>query len=218
MTFYLFNITLLNNTISNNMYKSLISGLLVLTVSSVSAQVKWDKSSTTNLEDDCIEYLTKSYTSLDDNSKETIALCFSKEIKAKYPTKEEYDNLSNREITRIKSTYILQCAKTSLGIELKAPEVRTDAKPTKENLVGRWKDDDSEFYLNPDGNYSMKFLADDRQQRGVWTIEGDLLTLEVDRKLFGTKEKTFKIFMFQKNQFLYQSQKNKENKTVTRLD
>ncbi|MBL7717298.1 MAG: hypothetical protein JNL72_00575 [Flavipsychrobacter sp.] len=200
------------------MYKYLIFLSLLFPATAVSAQSKWDKSSTTNLEDECIAYLSKTYTTLDNNSKETIALCFSKEIKTKYPSKEEYDNLSNREIVRIQSTYILQCAKTSLGIELKAPEVKTEEKPTKEYLIGHWKDDDSEFYLNPDGNYSMKFEADGRQQRGVWTIDGDILTLEIDRKLFGTKEKIFKIFMFQKDQFLYQSQKTKENKTVKRID
>jgi len=199
--------------------KRLFLSLVLIPVFNLAiGQTKWDKSSTTALEDDCISFLSKSYKNLDDNQKETIAICFSKEIKSKYPSKEDYDNLSEREGARIKNTYILQCAKTSLGIELKAPEVKVEEKPNKENLIGHWEDEESDFYLNPDGGVSITFHDDNSHEKGTWNITGDILSLHIPRKLLGAKDKEYQIFNFQKDQFLYQSQKTMKNQTVKRIN
>lgn len=196
--------------------KSIFIALFLLQ-SQLHAQTKWDKNATTALEDECIAYLSKNYKQLDENSKETISLCFSKEMKLKYPSREDYTSLSDRELNRIKNTYILQCAKTSLGIELRVPEVKLEEKPNKDNLIGHWQDDESDFYLNPDGMVSITFNDDNNKEKGTWTIEGDILTLKINRRSFGKKEKVYQIFDFTKDKFLYQSQKTMKNQTVKRV-
>ena len=200
------------------MKKLLLSLLLIPTINLAIAQSKWDKHSTTALEDDCIAYLSKTFKNLDEGQKETISICFSKEIKAKYTSKEEYDNLSDRELARIKSTYILQCAKTALGMELKAPEVKVEEKPNKTNLTGHWEDDESDFFLNPDGSVTITFHDDNSHEKGNWSIIGDILSLHIPRKLLGAKDKEYQIFNFQKDQFLYQSQKTMKNQTVKKIN
>ncbi len=81
--------------------KKLLLPLVFLTTINIAAgQTKWDKPSTTALEDDCMTYLSKTYKNLEETQKETISICFSKEIKAKYTSKEEYDNLLDRELSR----------------------------------------------------------------------------------------------------------------------
>ena len=200
------------------MKRILLPLIFLTTINIAIGQTKWDKHATTALEDDCMAYLSKTYKNLDEAQKETLSICFSKEIKAKYTSKEEYDNLSDRELTRIKSTYILQCAKTSLGLELKAPEVKVEEKANKANLIGHWEDEESDFYLNPDGSVTITFHDDNSHEKGTWSITDDILSLHIPRKLLGAKDKEYQIFNFQKDQFLYQSQKTMKNQTVRKIN
>ena len=102
-------------------------------------------------------------------------------------------------------------------MELKAPEAKVEEKPNKTNLIGHWEDEESDFYLNPDGSVTITFNYDKSHEKGTWTITGDMLELHIPRKLLGAKDKEFKIFGFQKDQFFYQSQKTTKVQSVKKV-
>jgi hypothetical protein len=148
-----------------------------------------------------------------------MSLCFLNEITAKF-NKDEYQAKIDAELRRIKSTTIIQCAK-NIGADLTKTQeemepVKVENKATKQNLQGHWKDEESEFWLFEIGDFKMVKM-DGSSSKGTWKIDGDVLTLYHD-KLFGTRQKDFKILMFSSDKFVYQSTKNRRDTfTVEKL-
>jgi hypothetical protein len=83
---------------------------------------------------------------------------------------------------------------------------------TTGNLVGHWRDENSEFWLFETGDYRMSYV-NGKSVKGTWkAVDGQLL-LYKDR-LFGASEKVFTILLFTKQKFVYQSL-NKKSDTFT---
>jgi hypothetical protein len=199
------------------MRKLTLSTILISATLGLFAQNNtWSKNDRNMIYEDCLASLTTDYKSLTQEQKETISLCFLNEITEKYK-KDDYQAKIDAELRRIKSSTIIQCAK-NIGAELnkavvqeaKSPEpVKVDEnKPTRKNLEGHWKDEESEFWLFETGDFKM-VKQDGSSSKGTWKIDGDVLTLYHD-KMFGTSQKDFKILMFTPEKFVYQSTKNKK--------
>jgi hypothetical protein len=182
----------------------------------------WNRDDRNGLYNECVSFLSK-YPSLSSEQKESIGLCFLDEISKKY-SKYEYQNKIEIELKKIKEASVSICTK-NLGISLSDTPVPVQPAPikkevpegpSKETLIGHWKDDNSEFWLFETGDYKMQY-ADGGVAKGTWKIDGDQLNLYKEQ-LFGTSEKTFKILMFTNEKFVYQSITNKKNTfTAVRL-
>jgi hypothetical protein len=190
--------------------------LLGISIATFAQNNSWSKNDRNMIYEDCLATLTTDYKSLTQDQRETVSLCFLNEITEKF-NKDDYQNKIDAELRRIKSSTIIQCAK-NIGAELnkevleekKNPEpVKLDEnKPTRKNLEGHWKDEESEFWLFETGDFKM-VKQDGSSSKGTWKIDGDVLTLYHD-KMFGTSQKDFKILMFTPDKFVYQSTKNKK--------
>lgn len=190
--------------------------LLGISIATFAQNNTWSKNDRNMIYEDCLATLTTDYKSLSQDQRETVSLCFLNEITEKF-NKDDYQNKIDAELRRIKSSTIIQCAK-NIGAELnkevleekKNPEpVKLDEnKPTRKNLEGHWKDEESEFWLFETGDFKM-VKQDGSSSKGTWKIDGDVLTLYHD-KMFGTSQKDFKILMFTPDKFVYQSTKNKK--------
>lgn len=183
---------------------------------------EWTRDDRNNIYQDCMGYIGK-YQDLTIDQKESISLCFLDEITKKY-TKKDYQHKIDVEIKKIKETSLTICSK-NLGIELsetkkeipkqeivKKEEVKKEipsGNPSKEMLMGHWKDENSEFWLFETGDYKMQY-SDGKTAKGTWKIDGDQLNLYKD-KLLGTNEKVYKILVFTNTKFVYQSIRNKKD-------
>lgn len=170
----------------------------------------WGKSDRDNVYNDCMSYLGSNHKHLSNEQKETISLCFLDKTTSQY-TKTNYQAKIEIELKRLRSATVGECAKTH-GIELNAPvEATTPAKPTidgptKENLVGHWKEksEDREFELSSMGTFTMVYVG--KRSTGKWQLDGMKLTLFFDR-LFGSKERVYDIEIFKEDNFGYTSSK-----------
>jgi hypothetical protein len=185
----------------------------------------WTKDDRNNIYNDCLSYIGK-YPNLTPEQKESISICYLNELTKQY-TKLDYQNKIDVEIRKIRETTLTLCAK-NLGLDLSEqkkgePKIEqpkeegnkeTDA--TKEKLIGHWKAENSEFWLFETGDYKMQY-SDGKSAKGTWKIDSNQLFLYKD-KFIGTSEKTFKILIFTKDKFVYQSMKKKdETFTAIRL-
>ena len=170
----------------------------------------WGKSDRDNVYNDCMSYLGSNYKHLKDEQKETISLCFLDKTTSQY-TKTNYQTKIEIELKRLRSAAVEECAKTH-GIELNAPvEAAATTKPiidgpTKENLVGHWKEknEEREFELSSMGTFTMMYEG--KRSTGKWQLDGMKLTLFFDR-LFGSKERVYDIEIFKEDNFGYTSSK-----------
>jgi hypothetical protein len=197
----------------------------VLTFNTNAQSNGWTKDDNNNTFNNCVSYLGK-YANLTTEQKETIANCYQEEICKTY-TKQDYQSKTDYAIKQITETTINLCS-NKLGIPLQAQkkeetkvEVKKadtlELKPTKENLIGDWKDEESEFSLFKTGDFVRTETDGGKKSKGTWKIDGDVLTLYFEKTLL-TKQKDYKILMFAKDKFIYQSVKNKRDTyTVTRI-
>jgi hypothetical protein len=198
----------------------LTTTLTFLFAANVNSQNKWTKDDRNNLYSDCMSNISK-YNTATNEQKESVCICFIDEISKKYP-KDEYQAKIDAETKRIREATLIQCSKTT-GIELgeKKAEVKiennnAELPVTKENIVGHWKDENSEFWLFETGDYKMQY-NDGKSAKGTWKVDNNQLDLYKD-KLFGKSEKLFKILIFTKDKFVYQSLKKKADTfTATRV-
>ena len=190
--------------------------LLLATISNAQS-TDWTKSDNENLFSDCKSYISK-YVSLTDEQRESLCMCFYKDINKKY-SKAEFQAMLDIETKRIKESTINQCATNSSYklFEQKKEEPKpepkktepSEMKATKENLTGHWKYDEGEFWLFETGDYRMDY-NDGKKAKGTWKLDGDQLSLYKD-KLLGSSEKIFKILLFTTDKFVYQSLKSKSD-------
>ena len=183
----------------------------------------WSRGDRSILYEECMSFLHTKHNDLSQELKETLSLCFMQYISEKY-TRDDYHSKIDAELKRIKSAALTECSKNN-GIVIDQPKAEVKAvteaktpedKPTKENLRGHWKDEESEFWLFETGDFKMN-RNDGSTSKGSWKIDGMLLTLYHD-KMFGTRQKDFKILLYSENKFVYQSVKNKkETFTVERI-
>ena len=93
--------------------------------------------------------------------------------------KSDYQTKLDIEIKHIKEAQITECAKNNslvlsevkkdtVKIVTKTEDNTAELKPTKENLIGNWKDDEdkSEFSLNQNG--SLLVETDGKTSSGTW--------------------------------------------------
>jgi ABC-type bacteriocin/lantibiotic exporter with double-glycine peptidase domain len=180
----------------------------------------WTKDDRNNVYNECLSYISK-YQNLTTEQRESICICYLDEITKKY-SKKEYQNKIDIELKKIRETTLTLCLK-NLGIDVSETKQDIESKkdvntslPTKEMLIGHWKDENSEFWLFETGDYKMQYFDGDIV-KGTWRIEGDQLSLYKE-KLFGTSEKVYKILLFTNDKFVYQSIKNKKDTfTATRV-
>jgi len=195
---------------------STISLLLFCTILIAQNNI-WTKDDRNNVYNECYSYIGK-YPNLSNDQKEALSICFLDEITKTY-TKQEYLNKIDVELRKIKETTLTLCSK-SLGfdlsekkkedIKIEPPKDENKELPaSKENLIGHWKDDNSDFWLFETGDYKMQY-SDGKSAKGSWKVDSNLLTLYKD-KFIGKSEKIFKILIFTKNKFVYQSMKKKED-------
>jgi len=189
----------------------------LLAVKANAQSTEWTKDDRNNIYNDCMSYIGK-YQNLTTEQKESISICYLDEITKKY-SKKDYQNKIDIEIKKIRETTLTLCSK-NFGLELseikkeepKKEELKKETKssnPTKEMLTGRWKDDNSEFWLFETGDYKMQYV-DGKTAKGTWKIDGDQLNLYKD-KLFGSSQKVFRILIFTNEKFVYQSIKSKKD-------
>lgn len=184
---------------------------IIFSCSTAGAQnTTWGKYDRDNVYNECIAFLSSNHKQLSGDQKETISLCFLDQITAKY-SKDVYQAKIEAELKRLRSAVIGECAKNH-GVELNLPvEVVSQVKvendmPTKENLVGHWKEktEEREFELSRMGTFTM--VSDGKRSTGKWQIDGMKLTLYFDR-LFGAKERVYDIEIFKEDNFGYTSAK-----------
>ena len=203
---------------------SIIAVLTAFGLTSVAQTFDWTKDDRNNIYNDCMGYIGK-YQNLTTEQKESISICYLDEITKKY-SKKDYQNKIDIEIKKIRETTLTLCSK-NIGIELsdqkkEEPKVEpkktetSEMKATKENLIGHWKDDESEFWLFETGDYKMQY-NDGKTAKGTWKLDGDQLSLYKE-KLLWSNEKVFKILIFTTDKFVYQSLKSKSDTfTATRV-
>jgi hypothetical protein len=181
----------------------------------------WLKDDRNNVYNDCMSNTTK-YKSATEEQRQSVCLCYMDEITKKF-SKSEYNSKIDIEIKRIRESTISQCSKNTgvtLTEDLPMPEkvVQSEVSEniaTKENLVGHWKESDGEFWLFETGDFKMtKFVG--TTSKGTWKLNEQTLTL-YNEKRFGTVQ-DYKILMFSKDKFVYQSVNNRKNtNTVERV-
>jgi hypothetical protein len=201
------------------------TAFLILHISASGQDYSWTKNDRSLIYEECLAIMNSEFKYLTLDQKETISLCYLGEITTKY-SKNDYQSKIDAELKRIRGAVIIQCAK-NIGVDLSKPMIQTEekkpespkidySKPTKETLIGQWKDEESEFWLFETGDFKMVRI-DGSSSKGTWKIDGDVLTLYHD-KLLGTSQKDFKILMFSQLKFVYQSTKNRRDTfTVTRI-
>lgn len=183
----------------------------------------WLKTDNENLFSDCKSYTSK-YTALTEEQRESLCMCYYKEINKKY-SKSEYQAMLDIEVKRIREATISQCAKnSSYELSDKKEEAKADPKkdessvlkPTKENLIGHWKDDEADIWLFETGDYKIQYNSG-KSAKGTWKIDGEQLSLYKEKMLWSS-EKVFKILIFTTDKFVYQSLKSKSDTfTATRV-
>ena len=179
-------------------------------------KANWKKEDKDAIYKSCLTYISKVHKQIDKETVENICLCQCKKITNL--DREEYGAMLEIEKKRTTMSSLNDCANAS-GIDLSQPSeptsVKTD-KPSTESLKGHWKDkkEDTEFWLNDGGNFTM--IKGGKRSNGTWRVTGEILTLYFD-KLFGTKERSYEILMFSAEKFVYQSQKNGSTNTVEKL-
>lgn len=211
-------------TVYNVVFAALILTLLSPALA-LSQASDWTKDDRNNIFNDCMGQLGK-YPNLTNEQKESMSLCYLDELTKKYG-KREYQNKIDIEIRKIRETTLTLCSK-NLGMDLSEVQKVAEAaqeepkkkevsgNPTKDDLTGHWKDDNSEFWLFESGDYKIQY-NDGKTSKGSWVIEKDQLTLFQD-KFLRSSEKLFKILVFTSEKFVYQSIKNKKDTfTATRL-
>ena len=173
-------------------------------------QTGWTKPDKELVYNDCLAYLSSNYKQLNDQQKENLSICYVQEF-TKKNSKEDYQSMIEPVLKRLRSATITECSKNQ-GIELNAPlEVTVPVKakddvPTKENLVGHWKEknEDIDFELSSMGTFTM--INEGKRSTGKWQLDGMKLTLFYDR-LFGSKERIYDIQIFKADNFGYTSSK-----------
>lgn len=192
---------------------ALVYLMFAFLLSSNAQNNNWTKSDNENLFSDCKSYISK-YNSLTDEQRESLCMCYYKEINKKY-SRAEFMAMLDIEVKRIKEATISQCAKISsyeLSEKKEEPKVepkKDESVPTKENLIGHWKDDESEFWLFETGDYKMQYKTG-KSAKGTWKIDGDQLSLYKEKMLW-SNEKVFKILIYTSDKFVYQSLKSKSD-------
>lgn len=203
-------------------YFTLFLFFIFLSYSTAQSNI-WPKDERNNIYNDCLNYIEK-YPKLTQVQKESISLCYLDELTKQY-TVQEYQNKIDIEIKKIRESILTQCSK-NLNIELitdndikteeSIPLTNNEIEPSRDNLIGHWKDDNSEFWLFETGDYKMQYF-DGKSAKGTWQVNYFLLTLYKD-KFLTKSEKTFKILLFTNDKFVYQSVKKKEDTfTATRV-
>ena len=184
----------------------------------------WTKDDRNNIYNECMNYISK-YKNLTNEQKESISICYLDEITKKY-SKKEYHNKIDIELKKIRETSLILCSK-NLGIELIEFKVEdsfkvtpqkelTSLNPTKEMLIGHWKDENSEFWLFESGDFKIQY-TNGKIAKGTWNIDVDQLIFFKD-KLFWKTENIFKVLIFTNERFVYQSvNKRKDTYTANRI-
>lgn len=187
----------------------LLVAIQLSTLASFSQSAAWTRSDKELVYNDCLAYLSSTYKQLTDQAKENIAICYVQEF-TKKNTKEDYQSMIEPVLKRLRSATITECSK-NLGIDLAAApapvqEAKDSDVPTKENLVGHWKEksEDREFDLSSMGTFTM--MNEGKRMTGKWQVDGMKLTLFYDRFL-GAKERVYDIQIYKKDNFLYTSAK-----------
>ena len=195
----------------------LLSLLTIFFAIQIKAQNEWQKKDRQDIMDDGLS-LIKKYDNIPQDKQKLIAKCYMDAITSTY-TVEKYKNLIYYELETLKKNTIDKCAKDN-GFDLEATKTEikkvespkvdsTEAKATKENLIGHWKDDESEFWLFETGDYKMQY-NNGKSAKGTWVLNGEQLILNKE-KFLGQSEKVFKILIYTKNKFVYQSLKDKSD-------
>lgn len=177
----------------------------------------WTKDDRTSIYNDCMSYLIK-YPNLTIQQRENVSYCYMDEITKQY-SKLEYQNKIEYEIIRIRETTLTLCSKNQgldfseqkkaePKIEQPKDEGSKETDATKEKLIGHWQDENSEFWLFETGDYKMQY-SNGKSAKGTWKIDSNQLSLYKE-KMLSTNEKTFKILIFTKDKFVYQSVKKKD--------
>ena len=177
----------------------------------------WTKDDRTSIYNDCMSYLIK-YPNLTIQQRENVSYCYMAEITKQY-SKLEYQNKIEYEIIRIRETTLTLCSKNQgldfseqkkaePKIEQPKDEGSKETDATKEKLIGHWQDENSEFWLFETGDYKMQY-SNGKSAKGTWKIDSNQLSLYKE-KMLSTNEKTFKILIFTKDKFVYQSVKKKD--------
>jgi hypothetical protein len=196
---------------------SFLSIFVLFTTVLLAQNDDWTKDDRSNIYNDCMGYIGK-FPNLTQDNKESLSLCYLDEITKKY-SKKEYSLKIDVEIKKIRESTLSICAK-NLGLDLseyKKEEPKKEVNSSvisKENLIGHWKDDASEFWLFETGDYKIQY-ADGKTAKGTWKLDGDQLSFYKEG-FFSISEKTYKILMFTIEKFVYQSITNKKH-TFTAL-
>jgi hypothetical protein len=199
----------------------LIANTLIFINFTYSQISDWQKDDRNNVFNDCMSNTTK-YKAVSEDQRQSVCLCYMDEITKKY-SKSEYNSKIDIEIKRIRESTISQCSKNtgivlSETLEVNEPVVESkpsENRPTKDNIIGHWKESDGEFWLFETGDFKMvKFVG--TTSKGTWKLNGDVLTF-YNEKRFGTIQ-DFQILMFSSDKFVYQSVNNKKKtNTVERV-
>ena len=179
----------------------------------------WTKGDRENVYSECIGNMGK-YENVTKEQKESFCICYLTE--ATKIAKVAYDNMIEIELKKFKETTMISCSK-SLGIDLNASpmveEKKTESKSeiSRDAILGHWRDDESEFWLEDSGNYTIVYNGGKRN-KGTWSLDGALLMLQKDKALGLIKsEKTFKILMFASDHFVFTSISGKDTHNAYRV-
>ncbi len=193
------------------MIRSFLFLVLLLGIQSLSfAQgASWSRDDRSSIYLECTSLLGQ-YPQLTVEQKESIGLCYLDELTKKY-SKADYQAKIDIEVRRIRESTLLQCVK-HLGISIDAPAPVEEkpvpqygeVTPSKENLMGHWKNDESEFWLIGNGDYRMDYFSGKRET-GTWRISDNNLDF-YKKRLIGVAEKRFRILLQTNRKFVYQSQ------------
>jgi hypothetical protein len=147
----------------------------------------------------CNVYMDANYPLLYNRNPKKIEQCFAENIVASFPDRTSFLALTGSEMARIEAERSCECM-----TKVMTPIIREVAdRLTPENLVGRWIDGKSDFYLRPDGTTTITIDPWRQPKTGTWTLENDHLVLRLSQRIFGKKFRTYTILAFYNNTFLY---------------
>lgn len=168
--------------------------------------IDWAKADRAVLYENCMES-DRIIGLSNENQQESICLCFLDELTKKY-SKKEYSMKIEIETERIQLAIQTQCA-TNMGLELNktlaktgqkeviisnkttsTPKQKEDFKPSQLNLLGHWRDENSDFWIKESGDYIIVFDMG-LIEEGKWYLTGNRFLTNGEYKILSQESDVF---------------------------
>ncbi|MBL0309797.1 MAG: hypothetical protein IPP77_09035 [Bacteroidetes bacterium] len=180
---------------------------IIFSLPSFSQNSDWQKSDRNGVYDEAMNLLSK-YTHINQEQKQSVALCFLEEITKKY-SKADYNAKIDAELKRIQSAALNVCSK-NVGVELAIPKIEETHVPVKSEvnnqyLVGSWRTGLESFTFAESGMCLVENGS--KSCSGAWTLIGKTVSINSKGSKWGkldscNKDRQFEIVTYTENEMI----------------